>query len=214
VAEAPMESGIIKIDGMDVRGLKLDSTQAHIGVVFQEAMLFNRSIADNLRVGRPDATEEEMRKAASARRRWSSSSAGDSKFDTNDGTREGACVRRRAGKKSGMYDSPRAAEGPADPDPDEATRALDGVTERRVNAALDEVMGAAPQFVIAHPASRPSATRREKKNPRFKNGPGVGAEHLTSSWLAAAISRARTRAVHGCRDKPGPRPQTSCLRRN
>src|SRR6266702_3717767 len=49
------QSGIIKIDGMDIRGLKLTALRRNIGVVFQEALLVNRSIADNLRVGNPDA---------------------------------------------------------------------------------------------------------------------------------------------------------------
>src|ERR1700755_2523036 len=58
------QSGIIKIDGMDIRGLKLTALRRNIGVVFQEALLFNLSPADNLRVGKPDATEEDMRIAA------------------------------------------------------------------------------------------------------------------------------------------------------
>ena len=58
------QSGFIKIDGMDVRGVTLTSLRRNIGVVFQEALLFNRSIAENLRVGKPDATEAKMRKAA------------------------------------------------------------------------------------------------------------------------------------------------------
>ena len=61
------QSGIIKIDGMDIRGLKLAALRRNIGVVFQEALLFNRSIADNLRVGKPDATDEEMRERRRAR---------------------------------------------------------------------------------------------------------------------------------------------------
>src|SRR5450631_551392 len=51
------QSGFIRIDGMDVRGLTLTALRRNIGVVFQEALLFNRSIADNLRVGKPDATD-------------------------------------------------------------------------------------------------------------------------------------------------------------
>src|SRR5207253_10825852 len=58
------QSGAIKIDGMDVRALKLSGLRHNIGVVFQEPLLFNRSIADNLMVGRPDATIEQMRTAA------------------------------------------------------------------------------------------------------------------------------------------------------
>ena len=55
------QSGSIKLDGMDIRALTLTGLRHNIGVVFQEALLFNRSIAENLQVGKPDATEEEMR---------------------------------------------------------------------------------------------------------------------------------------------------------
>lgn len=54
----------MKIDGKDIRDLKLAGLRRNIGVVFQESLLLNRSIAENLRVGKPDATEDEMRKAA------------------------------------------------------------------------------------------------------------------------------------------------------
>src|SRR5262249_3075653 len=58
------QSGAIEIDGIDIRNFKLAALRRNIGVVFQESLLFNRSIADNLRVGKPDASEEEMREAA------------------------------------------------------------------------------------------------------------------------------------------------------
>src|SRR5580692_2165118 len=58
------QSGIVKVDGMDVRSFTLTGLRRNIGVVFQETLLFNRSIAENLRVGKPDATEAEMRDAA------------------------------------------------------------------------------------------------------------------------------------------------------
>ena len=68
------QSGAVKIDGRDIRGVKLASLRRNIGVVFQEPLLFNRSIAENLRVGNPDATEEEIcRPRARARRSTSSS---------------------------------------------------------------------------------------------------------------------------------------------
>src|SRR5262249_24587554 len=56
-------SGSVKIDGMDVRAMSLAGLRRNIGVVFQEALLFNRSIAENLQVGKPDATDAEMREA-------------------------------------------------------------------------------------------------------------------------------------------------------
>ena len=58
------QSGEIAIDGTDIRDLKLIGLRRNIGVVFQETLLFNRSIAENLRVGKPDATDAEIRDAA------------------------------------------------------------------------------------------------------------------------------------------------------
>src|SRR5262249_56595449 len=57
-------SGGISIDGADTRDLTLVGLRRNIGVVFQETLLFNRSIAENLRVGKPDASEAELREAA------------------------------------------------------------------------------------------------------------------------------------------------------
>src|SRR5207302_2779819 len=58
------QSGMIQIDGMNIRDLQLGALRHNIGVVFQEALLLNRSVADNLRVGKPEATMAEMRDAA------------------------------------------------------------------------------------------------------------------------------------------------------
>ena len=57
------QSGTIRIDGRDVRDVRLASLCRNIGVIFQEPLLFNRSIAENLRVGSPDATDEDIHKA-------------------------------------------------------------------------------------------------------------------------------------------------------
>src|SRR5664279_1467547 len=81
------QSGFIRIDGMDVRGLTLTALRRNIGVVFQEALLFNRSIADNLRVGKPDATEDEMRLAASRAQALEFIERSESGFETHAGER-------------------------------------------------------------------------------------------------------------------------------
>ena len=52
--------GRVAIDGQDIRDVTLESLRRSIGVVFQESLLFNRSIRENLRIGRPDATDEEV----------------------------------------------------------------------------------------------------------------------------------------------------------
>src|SRR6202022_4335632 len=81
------QSGVVKIDGMDIRGLTLSGLRRNIGVVFQEVLLFNRSIAENLRVGKPDATEEELRAACERAQVLDVINHLPEGFDTNAGER-------------------------------------------------------------------------------------------------------------------------------
>jgi ATP-binding cassette subfamily B protein len=141
------QSGLIEIDGMDVRGMTLTALRRNIGVVFQEALLFNRSIADNLRVGKPDATIEEMRVAAGRAQALDFIERSDQKFETNAGERG----RMLSGGERQRLSIARALlKNPPILILDEATSALDAVTETKVNAALDEVMKGRTTFVIAH----------------------------------------------------------------
>jgi len=141
------QSGFIKIDGMDVRGLTLTALRRNIGVVFQEALLFNRSIADNLRVGKPDATDEEMRAAAARAQALEFIERSEHGFETTAGERgrmlSGGERQRLSIARALLKDPPILIL-------DEATSALDAVTEAKVNAALDEVMKGRTTFVIAH----------------------------------------------------------------
>jgi glucan exporter ATP-binding protein len=158
------QSGFIRIDGMDVRGLTLSALRRNIGVVFQEALLFNRSIAENLRVGKPDATEEELRIAAIRAQALEFIERGDLKFDANAGERgrmlSGGERQRLSIARALLKDPPILIL-------DEATSALDAVTEAKVNAALDEVMKGRTTFVIAH---RLSTIRNATRILVFENG--------------------------------------------
>lgn len=157
------QSGFIRIDGMDVRGVTLTSLRRNIGVVFQEALLFNRSIAENLRVGRPDATEAELRLAAERAQalEFIERSGG---FETNAGERgrmlSGGERQRLSIARALLKDPPILIL-------DEATSALDAVTEAKLNAALDEVMRGRTTFVIAH---RLSTIRNATRILVFENG--------------------------------------------
>jgi len=158
------QSGFIKIDGMDVRALKLSALRRNIGVVFQEALLFDRSIADNLRVGKPDATEDEMKTAASRAQALEFIERADKGFDTKAGERgrmlSGGERQRLSIARALLKDPPILIL-------DEATSALDAVTEAKVNAALDEVMRGRTTFVIAH---RLSTIRNATRILVFENG--------------------------------------------
>src|SRR4029077_10658097 len=81
------QSGTNKIDGMDIRGLKLAALRRNIGVVFQEVLLFNRSIADNLRVGLPEASDEAIRAAAARAQALDFIGRSPNGFDTSVGER-------------------------------------------------------------------------------------------------------------------------------
>jgi len=141
------QSGFIRIDGMDVRGLKLTALRRNIGVVFQEALLFDRSIADNLRVGKPDASVQELKLAAARAQALDFIERSERGFETKVGERgrmlSGGERQRLSIARALLKDPPILIL-------DEATSALDAVTEAKVNAALDEVMKGRTTFVIAH----------------------------------------------------------------
>jgi ATP-binding cassette subfamily B protein len=141
------QSGSIQIDGMDIRALTLGGLRRNIGVVFQEALLFNRSIAENLRAGKPDATEEEMRLACMRAQAMELIERNPEGFDANVGERgrllSGGERQRLSIARALLKDPPILIL-------DEATSALDAITETKVNAALDEVMKHRTTFVIAH----------------------------------------------------------------
>src|SRR3954453_2968427 len=192
------QSGFIKIDGMDVRGLTLTALRRNIGVVFQEALLFNRSIADNLRVGKPDATDEEMRIAASRAQALEFIERSDKQFETHAGERgrmlSGGERQRLSIARALLKDPPILIL-------DEATSALDAVTEAKVNAALDEVMKDRTTFVIAH---RLSTIRNATRILVFDHGriveSGTFDELIAKGGAFAALAKGQFLA----RDAAGP----------
>ena len=141
------QGGVISVDGMDIRALTLTGLRRNIGVVFQETLLFNRSIAENLRVGKPDATEADMRAAAARAQALDFIERNPEGFNAPIGERgrllSGGERQRLAIARALLKDPPILIL-------DEATSALDPVTEARVTTALDEVMKGRTTFVIAH----------------------------------------------------------------
>ena len=132
---------------MDIRGLKLAALRRNIGVVFQEVLLFNRSIGENLRVGRPEATDAEIREAAARAQALEFIEANPEGFEASVGERG----RMLSGGERQRISIARAlVKNPPILILDEATSALDATTEMKVQAALDEVMKDRTTFVIAH----------------------------------------------------------------
>ena len=158
------QSGRVTIDGIDIRDITLASLRRKIGVVFQEPLLFNRSIAENLRVGNPDATDEQIREACRRAQALEFIERSEKQFDTHAGERgrmlSGGERQRLSIARALLKDPPILIL-------DEATSALDAVTEAKVNAALDEVMKGRTTFVIAH---RLSTIRNATRILMFDNG--------------------------------------------
>jgi ATP-binding cassette subfamily B protein len=141
------QSGQIEIDGTDIRDMRLTALRRNIGVVFQEALLFNRSIAENLRVGKPDATEDDMRHAAEQAQALDFIERGPNGFNTPVGERGRALS---GGERQRLSIARAFLKDPPILILDEATSALDTQTESRLLVALDQVMKGRTTFVIAH----------------------------------------------------------------
>lgn len=141
------DSGVVKIDGVDIREFTLSSLRRNIGVVFQEPMLFARSIEDNLRIGNPDATEDDIAQALEL------AQATDFVSHQSDGraTRVGERGRSLSGGERQRLSIARALlKNPPIMVFDEATSALDATTERLIQKALEAAMKGRTTFVIAH----------------------------------------------------------------
>jgi len=141
------QSGAVKIDNIDIRDMTLSGLRRNIGVVFQEVLLFDRSVAENLHVGKPDATEEEMRAACERAQVMDVIERNPERFQMMAGERgrmfSGGERQRLSIARALLKDPPILIL-------DEATSALDALTEAKIQAALDEVMKGRTTFVIAH----------------------------------------------------------------
>ena len=141
------QSGSIRVDGHDLRSLQLDSLRRNIGVVFQEPGLFYRSIADNLRVAAPAATQAQVEAAARAAQAHDFISAKPEGYDTLVAERgrslSGGERQRLAIARAMLKDAPILIL-------DEATSALDTATEENVIAALQRFAGQKTIIMVAH----------------------------------------------------------------
>jgi ATP-binding cassette, subfamily B, beta-glucan exporter len=140
-------SGRITIDGQDLRDITLDSLRANIGVVFQESLLFNRSIRDNLLVGRPDATDEEIEQSCRMADAHEFIVRQQHGYDTMIGERG---TTLSGGQRQRLAIARALLKNPPLLILDEATSALDAATEARVSKALKTLMAGRTTFIIAH----------------------------------------------------------------
>lgn len=139
--------GRITIDGQDLRDVTQESLRAAIGMVPQDTVLFNDTIAYNIRYGRPDATDDEVKKAAELAQIGAFIESLPKGYDTPVGERG---LKLSGGEKQRVAIARTILKGPPILILDEATSALDSKTEEDIKSALDVVSANRTTLVIAH----------------------------------------------------------------
>lgn len=141
------DAGRILIGGQDIRTVQQKSLREAIAVVFQDAGLFNRSLAENIRMGRPEASDAELSAAAERAQASDFIARKPGAFEFIAGERGGALSggerQRLAIARAILKDAPILIL-------DEATSALDTETEGRIKQALDALRRERTTFIIAH----------------------------------------------------------------
>ena len=139
--------GRILVDGQDVREVTQRSLRQNIGIVQQDVFLFAGTILDNIRYGRPDATEAEVIDAAKRAEIYADIMAMPDGFHTYVGERG---VMLSGGQKQRVSIARIFLKNPPILILDEATSALDSVTEARIQSAFDELAKGRTTLIIAH----------------------------------------------------------------
>lgn len=142
-----VDSGAVKFDGLDVRTLTLGSLRQHIGIVLQDSVLFTGTIADNIKYGRPDASEAEMIEAAKQAQIHDFISTLPAGYATQI-SEEHALFS--TGQKQLISIARTLLSDPDFLILDEATSNVDTVTEEKIQKAMDAVLAGRTSFVIAH----------------------------------------------------------------
>ena len=141
------QTGVITVDGQDIRHYQLVALRRNIGVVFQEPLLFNRSIAENLRIGSPQATDAQLLEACARAQALDFIERQPQGLDTNIGERGRALS---GGERQRLSIARVILKDPPILILDEATSALDGTTELKLMEAIEEVTRNRTTLVIAH----------------------------------------------------------------
>ena len=142
-----ISSGSVTIDGVDVSEVTLSSLRSQIGVVLQDSFLFSDTVMNNIRFGRPDASDEEVVAAAKLARAHDFIERLPDGYESILGERGGGLSQ---GQRQLLSIARAALAEPRILILDEATSSVDTRTERQIQAALDELLAGRTSFVIAH----------------------------------------------------------------
>jgi len=140
-------AGSIRINGRDIREIKQDSLRSSLGIVPQDTVLFNESLAYNIRYGRPDASDEEVKHAARAAHLEDFIAKLPDGYETRVGERG---LKLSGGEKQRVAIARTLLKNPSILIFDEATSALDSQTEKLIQAELDLASLGRTTLIIAH----------------------------------------------------------------
>lgn len=141
------QQGSVLLDGVDVKGMDPEELRGHIGAVSQEPILFATSILENIRYGRPQATDQEVEAAARAANAHTFITSFPEGYQTMVGERG---VRLSGGQKQRVAIARAILKDPRVLILDEATSALDAESEHLVKEALERLMEGRTTLIIAH----------------------------------------------------------------
>ena len=182
--------GAVLIDGHDIRDVTLESLRRQIGIVSQEAFLFNGTIRENILYGKLDATEPEMIAAAQAANCHNFIARLPESYDSRVGERG---VKLSVGEKQRVSIARALLKDPPILILDEATASVDTATEKLIQEALDRLMAHRTSFVIAH---RLSTVRNADQILVLKGGEiaerGTHVELLAQGGLYAQLCRVQS----------------------
>ncbi len=142
-----VQEGSVKIDGVDIKDMTLESLRDLMGLVTQDSILFNDSIKNNIRLGKQDATDDEIIAALKVANAYEFVSALPNGIDTNIGDAGG---KLSGGQKQRLSIARAVLKNPPIMILDEATSALDTESEKFVQVALENMMQNRTSIVIAH----------------------------------------------------------------